>query len=116
MPTFIVNLISGWFYPRSEKITAKGKGELQTYWVDLSVSSIDDRMSTSSSSIRSSLSLQQGNGKNDRRLKRTIGSQDVVLADVQICRLVDWVLDTMNPMLCRIVSIRGYYLERESSF
>ena len=73
--------------------------------MDLSVSSIDDRMSMSTSSMHSSLSLQQINGVNDRRLKRTIGGQEVVLADVQLCRLVDWILDTMNPMLCRIVSI-----------
>lgn len=72
--------------------------------MDLSVASIDDRMSLSTSSIHSSLSLQQGNGKNDHRLKRSIGGQEVVLPDVQLCRLVDWILDTLNPMLCRIVS------------
>ena len=96
---------SGWFYPRSEKITAKGKGELQTYWLDLSASSIDDRMSLSTSSIHSSLSLQQTNREHDRRLKRLIGGQEIALADMQICRLVDWILDTLNPMLCRIVSL-----------
>lgn len=76
---------------------------MQTYWLDLSASSIDDRMSLSTSSIHSSLSLQHGG--NDRRLKRMIGKEEVTLADVQICRLVDWILDTLNPMLCRIVSV-----------
>lgn len=78
---------------------------MQTYWLDLSASSIDDRMSLSTSSIHSSLSLQQTNGEHDRRLKRIIGGQEIVLADVQLCRLVDWILDTLNPMLCRIVSL-----------
>lgn len=66
-------------------------------------------MSLSTSSIHSSLSLQQGNGDNDRRLKRVIGGQEVMLSDVQICRLVDWILDTLNPMLCRIVSAFVYF-------
>ncbi len=42
-------------------------------------------------------------GENNPRLKRTIGGQEVTLADLHICRLVDWVLDTLNPMLCRVV-------------
>jgi hypothetical protein len=61
-------------------------------------------MSLSTSSIHSSLSRQQGNGGQDNRLKRKIGRQEVVLADMKVCRLVDWILDTLNPMLCRIVS------------
>lgn len=96
-----VRIFAAWFYPRSEKISAKGKGELQTYWLDLSAGSIDDRMSLSTSSIHSSLSIQQG--ENNPRLKRTIGGQEVTLADLHLCRLVDWVLDTLNPMLCRVV-------------
>jgi Adenylate and Guanylate cyclase catalytic domain len=96
--------VPGWFYPRSEKITAKGKGELQTYWLDLSVSSIDDRMSQSTTSIQTSLSMQR-NAVNDRRMKRIIDGREVSLPDVQICRLVDWILDTVNPLLCRIVCI-----------
>jgi hypothetical protein len=96
--------LSGWYYPRSEKIMAKGKGELQTYWLDLSAGSIDDRMSVSTSSIQTSLSLQNKNTERDRRIIRTIGGKSISLADVQTCRLVDWILDTLNPMLCRVVS------------
>jgi hypothetical protein len=101
---YILSFLLGWFYPRSERITAKGKGELQTFWLDLSAASIDDRMSLSTSSINTSLSWQNRNTENDRRLKRNIGGKSIALADLQTCRLVDWILDTLNPMLCRIVS------------
>ena len=82
---------------------------MQTYWIDLSALSIDDHMSLSTASVRSSLSLKKAHGENDRRLKRVIDGQEVTLADVQICRLIDWILDTLNPMLCRIVSIDFFY-------
>jgi hypothetical protein len=104
-----------WFYPRSEKITAKGKGELQTYWLDLSVSSVDDRFSLSSTSGHTSLS-QQRNAVNDLRLKRIIDGHEILLPDVQTCRLVDWILDTLHPTLCRIVRTSSHYLDDFSPF
>jgi Adenylate and Guanylate cyclase catalytic domain len=90
-----------WFYPRAEKISAKGKGELQTYWLDLSAASMDDRMSVSTGSFKMSMSHQTAN---DRRMVRHICGRPVALADVQGCRLVDWIVDTLSPMLSRIVS------------
>lgn len=95
--------LEDWFYPRDEKITAKGKGELQTYWLDLSAASMDDRMSVSTGSLKTSMSHQTAN---DRRIVRHIDGRPVALADVQACRLVDWIVDTLSPMLSRIVSFR----------
>jgi hypothetical protein len=90
------------FYPRDEKITAKGKGELQTYWLGLSAASMEDRMSVSTGSLKTAISRHT---VSDRRMVRHISGRPVALADVQTCRLVDWIVDTLSPMLNRIVRI-----------
>ena len=60
-------------------------------------------MSVSTSSIYSSLSVPKYNN-DDKRLIRQINGNNVTIPDMQTCRLVDWIVDTLSPMLGRIVS------------
>jgi len=56
-----------WVTAREEKITAKGKGEMQTYWIEMKTESrsVTSRCSLTSMSISSAAGIQDGTGHND---------------------------------------------------
>jgi hypothetical protein len=91
---------------RDEKVLAKGKGELVTYWLDLKSNSGAGKSSSSSGS---------GNDMNANSGTTTESSHNIDLplfCNVKSCssgkveRLIDWNADTLRRLLQRIVDNR----------
>jgi hypothetical protein len=98
--------VSDWFVPRKEKITAKGKGELQTYWLTRLVSD-DDNRSTSTPSVQSApVETVDEVAPNAAQVKQEeqAATQEQTVVDAKIARLVDWNVDVLNRLLGLIVS------------
>lgn len=103
-----------WITPRAEKITAKGKGELQTYWLDLK--------GDAGKSQRSGSSESDGDAHSEIALDEPIGA-DVAEASAakpsagKHQRLVDWNTDILLRLLREITARREASVEerREST-
>ncbi|CAB9512119.1 Receptor-type guanylate cyclase gcy [Seminavis robusta] len=79
---------SHWYTPRPDKITAKGKGELQTYWLQ------DDLM---------------GQYKRDRenkvQLQRSLWTNLEDVTNLQQQQLIDWNIQQLEILVKKIVAI-----------
>jgi hypothetical protein len=100
---------SHWITPRKELVSAKGKGEMQTYWLLLQGSvkaagGPDERglSTTSSAPLRPQLTRQ----RSTLRIFDEAIAQQLQESD-RIDRLVDWNVQLMMSMLRRIVAQRG---------
>lgn len=89
---------SEWFEPREDRIIAKGKGELQTYWLRLSVS-----RSEGGSSVHSSEYYDENNPlcMSDVSLEAEVDN-----FDEKTLRLIDWNVDVLLRLLRQIVARR----------
>jgi len=86
-----------WFHPRADKIVAKEKGSLQTYWLDMNRSSNDVR-----SERRSTDNSSSGEGD------PTVGVSQVdqtALSSKQM-RLVQWNVDVLGSLLKKVIAHR----------
>ena len=109
-----------WVVPRPDRVTAKGKGELQTYWLVL-----EDNCNNSESSSHESLSSPASTSKNkvvvpggEKSLSRIPSRTNLVptnvssidsmgLKDDRQQRLIDWNLAVCVRWLKRIVEYRS---------
>jgi hypothetical protein len=85
---------ANWLIPRNEVITAKGKGEMRTFWLKISSSKAQKRSSTRSMEAYGSDS-EEGDEE-----------QIAVESQKQFDRLIDWNVEIMLTILTRIVARR----------
>ncbi|CAB9507971.1 Receptor-type guanylate cyclase gcy [Seminavis robusta] len=107
----------GWYVPRKDKVMAKGKGELQTYWLTFrqtDVVSSGSGGSQSQASIASEEMTQNEEQPEEQArsgdLLHPIGLEGTMNRDVKITkkaqRLVDWNVDILSRLLQQIVARR----------
>ena len=80
-----------WVEARKEKVTAKGKGEMQTYWID--------PISRRPGSVRSFVSTSSG-------ADMSVGAAGVDFLDERTERLIDWNTDILARLIRQIVAER----------
>jgi class 3 adenylate cyclase len=81
-----------WIRARKEKVTAKGKGEMQTYWIE--------PRSRNAGSVVSGVSASSGGGT-------SLGDAGVDYLDERTERLIDWNTDILARLIRQIVATRG---------
>lgn len=91
----------GWIYPREEKVFAKGKGELETYFLHLGVSSSSDQQSSKGTSDKTSLHCDDEESVHE--------DPRCVYEDDHLLRLVDWnvekLVDNLRHVKARQVAL-----------
>jgi class 3 adenylate cyclase len=91
---------SKWVEAREEKVVAKGKGEMQTYWV--AVGSSKNKSSDGETSSTVDLD-EQGNHLTDLQ-----GNQEIIhVACAKTARLVKWNVDVLGNLLKQVHARRG---------
>ena len=98
-----------WLEARKDAVTAKGKGELKTFWLDFK--------SSKSSSVHSGSSERSGEdlsaALSDENKPHVDGSLGEVLDD-KTRRLVEWNTDVLARLLRQIVARRSVSLDRKA--
>lgn len=88
-----------WFTPRDDRIIAKGKGELQTYWLSLSLANKASEASVSE-------------GSEGQRIEAVAAPQEttdlVAARDEKTERLVQWNVEVLLSLLRKVIANRGY--------
>jgi class 3 adenylate cyclase len=87
---------TSWITPRTEKVIAKGKGEMQTYWVAVSV-----KQGSSNSCVESSSSNLLEDALNDLD-----ASSNCQLISAKTIRLVKWNVDVLKNLLVLVQARR----------
>jgi class 3 adenylate cyclase len=85
-----------WVTTRDEKVVAKGKGEMQTYWV-----TVGANKSSSEGGTISGGSEDEMDSKADRRIEK-----DKLLASTKTARLVKWNVDVLTNLLKQVHAFR----------
>jgi hypothetical protein len=92
-----------WFHPRDELVNAKGKGEMQTYWLSLKQ---DNR-----TSIVSDNSNDKAAGGTESTIgvdsEKDVDEIDHEKADANRQRMVGWAVDILSHLLKQIVAARN---------
>ncbi|CAB9526092.1 Receptor-type guanylate cyclase gcy [Seminavis robusta] len=91
---------NGWISPREDKIDAKGKGLLQTYWLEL-----DDRSETASSSNDGGSVASFVDEAQDDEAQNT-NLEPAIKVTGKMARLVDWNVDVLCRLLKQIAARR----------
>jgi hypothetical protein len=87
---------SNWIAPRNDIIVAKGKGEMQTYWLELT-NRAGDGVSTTDASSNGSASVSG-----------EVEAPDMTgVHDAKTMRLIDWNVDVLLRLLKQIVARRN---------
>jgi hypothetical protein len=88
---------SNWITPRNDIVVAKGKGEMQTYWLELTNRAGDGVSTTDASSNGSAASA-----------KGEVEAPDLNgVHDAKTMRLIDWNVDVLLRLLKQIVARRN---------
>jgi hypothetical protein len=93
-----------WFIPREDKVSAKGKGELQTYWLK-NIRGEEGRSVVSTFSLSSKNSIGQATPTNKGRrfsLQATIERKIQKSNHKKLDRLVDWNVDVLMTLLKQV--------------
>lgn len=101
---------ASWIKLREDRIVAKGKGELQTYWLQM-----HDPHGSETTSTRSSNSSQGDATETtslDDAVVREAPSQKI---DSRTARLIDWNVDVLHRMLKQIVAHRKATSQKTTS-
>ena len=116
MSFFIVS-ISHWLRLRDEKIVAKGKGEMVTYWLDVKSNSHGSKSSCSSrSGADSNHEVAEADGNCSRHeLREAYNQKSKTIGAEKIDRLVDWNTDNLLRLLQQIVDSRQSSTDAPSS-
>jgi class 3 adenylate cyclase len=92
---------ANWITPREEKVVAKGKGELQTYW--LAVGSTKDKSETASESVSSNGDVEhifpQGNLSVGALLSK---DETDYFVTAKTARLIEWNVDVLLRLLKQV--------------
>jgi Adenylate and Guanylate cyclase catalytic domain len=90
---------------REHLITAKGKGELQTYWLIGKDESNDDSKTTKPKSMKMS-SLESSHNFGDEPLVVVQPASETMIEDKET-RLIGWNVEILGRLLKQIVAMRG---------
>ena len=91
-----------WLTPREDKIVAKGKGELQTFWLSLSKS----RMSSDAKSEAETM-VSSNPDESSERGEDIVENDEQVEVDPKTQRLIRWNVETLLSLLRRVALSRG---------
>ena len=83
---------------RKDLVKAKGKGELQTYWLSSSSKQAKRQHSSGSSDA--------GSGRDSTNLSGSVSDIDTNAADLKMRRLIQWNVDVLSRQLKRILAMR----------
>jgi class 3 adenylate cyclase len=89
-----------WLKPRDEKVVAKGKGEMKTYWLDPTKKR---RTAKNHKDIRVA---QEISLNNKEHVDKPMSPADAPLDD-KYARLIDWNVDVLLHHLARVISSRS---------
>ena len=100
--------LSHWIRPRDEKVVAKGKGEMSTFWLEMKSSTRGTTSSRSSGSGHESKnSVTESNSDREHTGNRqSLRKKSKNLLVDKIDRLVDWNTDTLLRLLQQILNCR----------
>jgi hypothetical protein len=90
-----------WCWPRKDVVYAKGKGELQTYWLDL----FDKFDPLPSNALNGSSNIIKEKTETDEDTTECIALND------ENERLINWVVERLSQLLKKIVSLVKLWLE-----
>jgi hypothetical protein len=98
---------SSWIQPREDKIFAKGKGELQTYWLAIGVRS--DTAFQNDTRSESTYTVDHVHDVFPRRnsLSTDVSGEVDVATDDKTMRLVNWNVEVLSRLLKQIVARRS---------
>ena len=94
---------SDWVQPRENLVTAKGKGEIQTYWLTLK----KKEKGPSALEGRSAHSGTAGNSDSRSTSSRSSQDEEAVVAAEKVSRLIDWNVQVLKLYLKKIVALRN---------
>jgi hypothetical protein len=97
---------SNWLHLRGERVIAKGKGELVTYWLDLISDSSAGKSSCSSRSVADTNANSGTDAKSSHNPELPRIRKVITCASEKVERLIDWNADTLCRLLQRIVDSR----------
>eukprot|EP00934_Nitzschia_sp_Nitz4_P008759 Nitzschia sp. Nitz4//scaffold136_size62208//2//1935//NITZ4_006359-RA/size62208-augustus-gene-0.3-mRNA-1//-1//CDS//3329535591//8749//frame0 len=96
----IANGKEHWLIKREEKVQAKGKGEIQTYWLGMGVCSDDRHRASSSVSSGEMLGVYEP-------MEDTVApTLERICPDAKTSRLVDWNVQMLSEILKHIIARR----------
>jgi hypothetical protein len=106
--TYCCLLFSNWIRKREDKIVAKGKGELVTYWLEMKSNSKGCQSSRSSESGPGS-SHREAEEDDQQSIETATASRRTSMTSVseKTKRLVDWNSDVLRRLLQEILISRG---------
>jgi Adenylate and Guanylate cyclase catalytic domain len=92
-----------WVCAREEVVEAKGKGCLQTFWLNVDSGRKEMRSSGEQESTGHSMTLSDSRSEND-----AIGKSDFAKRD----RLVNWMVELLSGQVRKLVSILHYFFSK----
>ena len=96
-----------WIYPREDKVVAKGKGEMTTYWMKVEATS-QDRGTSTRHTTSSDASISGDHDASYRvRGSRVVGGTGTDRSSGKLDRLVDWNTEVLARLLREVVAHRG---------
>jgi class 3 adenylate cyclase len=98
-----------WVTPREEKVVAKGKGELQTYWLITTKASNKTRSDTASSETETS------GGLGEPMLAGACSEMMTQVMGEKTERLVKWIVEVLASMLKKVIARRKDLLTTQES-
>ncbi|GAX23164.1 hypothetical protein FisN_33Lh057 [Fistulifera solaris] len=98
-----------WVIPRDEKVVAKGKGELQTYWLVTTKASDRTRSDTASSETETSCGL------GEVMLPEASNEMMTQVMGEKTERLVKWIVEVLASMLKKVIARRKFLLTTQES-
>jgi class 3 adenylate cyclase len=98
-----------WVVPREEKVVAKGKGELQTYWLVTTKASNHAQSDTASSETETSGEV------GGTMLHNTTCEMPTPLMDEKTERLVKWNVEVLAALLKKVISHRSDLVDTQES-
>jgi len=110
---------SSWVTEREDKIVAKGKGELTTFWLQLAKDNDTNSVMTSSSSTGglSDIGFEVSNGgfiQTPEDIGNTTTADDTCVLTPKMQRLVDWNVDQLSRLL-KLIVVRRKHPRRQSN-
>jgi 3'5'-cyclic nucleotide phosphodiesterase/Adenylate and Guanylate cyclase catalytic domain len=95
-----------WVKPREALTDIKGKGKMQTYWVEYKA---QGTASTGSSILASTLfSHQSFSGEQEEIHLKHVSPEEIAIAQSEkVDRLIDWNADVLQGLLRKIIAMRG---------
>jgi hypothetical protein len=108
-----------WTRPRENKIRAKGKGDLQTFWLDFHAGADYSKTGTRNSDESSEVTVHDDD-EEDKWIKAGLrpkkdSQKHESLLDEKINRLVDWNTDVLARILRHIVARNRTTVEKRAS-